>query len=45
MPSARRMKPVQAIGVFQEANGSMPASVAASEPTIRASPASADAFT
>ena len=35
------MKPVQAIGVFHDQNGSMPASVAASEPIITARPASA----
>ena len=38
MPSAKRMKPVQAIGVFHDQNGSMRASVAASETIITREP-------
>ena len=45
MPSANRMNPVQAIGVFHDQNGSMRASVAPSDTTISASPIQAVRFT
>src|SRR5437762_13365458 len=38
IPSANRMKPVQQIGVFHDQNGSMRASVAASETIMIAAP-------
>jgi len=42
--SAKMMNPVQQMGVFQVANGSMPASVAASETRMIASPISMQYF-
>src|SRR5438093_4432795 len=38
--SAKRMNPVQQMGVFHDANGSMPANVAACEMRMMASPIS-----
>src|SRR6476620_12739470 len=40
--SANRMKPVHAMGVFHDQNGSIRASVAASETTMISRPAAAD---